>query len=171
VIRRSLSLKWITEQGGDVNTMSNEMPEIATVSYTTDSTSGEITYIDTFGNIVEECYKYKQPHVNYGALFEKNNDIEEEEKMSERRLVKVMIVDPDLNVPVEKAVLVSEPEKITDLDDQELFFELDIKNILNTHNDFRKSVINKKKSKDKDVYLEPIRIRDLKMVILTIANF
>lgn len=94
------------------------------------------------------------------------------ENMTNRRLVKVMIVDPDENVPVDKAVLVNEPEKITDFDDQELFFELDMKRLLEAHNTYRTSLINKKLSTgDKPVFLEPIRIKDLKMVVLNIADF
>ena len=47
----------------------------------------------------------------------------EEEDMG-RRLVKVIIIDPNENVPLEDAVLYMGEEVLTDLTDQELFFEL-----------------------------------------------
>ena len=93
--------------------------------------------------------------------------------MSNRRLVKVVIVDSNESIPLDKAVLVNQAEKITDLEDSEIFFDMDIKGILKTHNDYRVTVVDKEMSKkrDKDVMLEPIRIKDLKMVVLTIASF
>ena len=51
-----------------------------------------------------------------------------------RRIVKIFIVDPDENVPLEQCLLHRSEEKFTDLTDQELFFELDIKNMLQDHN-------------------------------------
>jgi hypothetical protein len=84
-----------------------------------------------------------------------------------------LVVDADENIPLNKAVLIDKPEEFTDLDDQELFFNLDIKNVLDAHNEYRQTVIDKKasKNKDKDIMLEPIRIRDLKMAVLTIMDF
>ena len=97
----------------------------------------------------------------------------EEDMTNKRRLVKVIIVDPNENVPLEDAVLYMGDEELTDLTDTEIFYDLDIKNILNTHNGTRVGIVDKDASKerDKDVYLEKIRIRDLKMVVLTIADF
>lgn len=90
-------------------------------------------------------------------------------KMS-RRLVKVIIVDPNENITLEDCVLYSGNEKLTDATDQELFFEIDIKNILDTHNAKRIMIIDKK-VKERTEYLEPAKIRDLKMVVVTIATF
>ena len=58
-------------------------------------------------------------------------------------------------------------------EDDEIFFDMDIKKILKAHNDYRVTVVDKEasKNKEKDVLLEPIRIKDLKMVVLTIASF
>lgn len=87
-----------------------------------------------------------------------------------RRLVQVFIADPDENVPLDTALIYSGEQKFTDLTDQELFFEVDIKSILATHNDKRAKIINKK-VKERTEHLEPARIRDLKMTVVNIAAF
>ena len=100
-------------------------------------------------------------------------DEEEDDEMSSFRLARVFIVDPDDRLPLDKRVLYAGPEITTDLTDQELFFEVEIKDRLDKHNVIRKDTVDKEtsKSKDKDVFLEPIRIRDLKMVVVTLAQF
>src|SRR6478609_5351509 len=72
--------------------------------------------------------------------------------MSQRRLVKVIIADPDLNVPLEQCVLYSGEEKMTDATDQELFFEIDIKSALEKHNERRTKIIDRK-VKERTEYL------------------
>lgn len=87
------------------------------------------------------------------------------------RLVKVFIADTDENVPLEKRLLYRGDELFTDLTDQELFFEVPITDLLSKHNEFRLTLKDKKASKEKDVFLEPIRVRDLKMLVVALANF
>jgi hypothetical protein len=87
-----------------------------------------------------------------------------------RRLVQVCIVDPNENVPLDKCLLFKGDKKLTDATDQELFFEIDIKDILEKHNSERIKIIDKK-VKDRTEYLEPAKIRDLKMVVVNIASF
>lgn len=87
-----------------------------------------------------------------------------------RRLVKVVIVDPNENIPLDKCVLYSGDEKVTDATDQELFFEIDIKSVLEEYNKFRTTVVDKK-VKERTEKLEAAKIRDLKMVVVTIAQF
>lgn len=89
---------------------------------------------------------------------------------NKRRLVKVIIVDTDENVPLEKCVLYSGDEKMTDATDQELFFEIEIKNILDEYNKYRVTVKDKS-IKDRTEYLEPVKIRDLRMVVVNVATF
>jgi hypothetical protein len=91
-------------------------------------------------------------------------------KMSNRRLVKVIIVDPNENIPLNDCILYSGEEKLTDATDQELFFEIDIKRLLDEHNVKRTKFIDKK-VKERSEYLEPAKIRDLKMVVVGIASF
>lgn len=91
-----------------------------------------------------------------------------------KRLVQVYVVDPHPDVPLDKSILYSQPTPIlTDATDQELFFQIDMKQILHDHNGVRVKTVDKEASKsfNKEVYLEPVRIRDLVMNILTIAQF
>lgn len=87
-----------------------------------------------------------------------------------RRIVQVFIADTDENVPLNKSVIYTGEQKLTDLTDQELFFEIEIKKLLDAHNAYRTTLINKK-VKERSENLEPIKIRDLKMVVTTIAEF
>lgn len=89
--------------------------------------------------------------------------------MSARRIVQVFIADPNENIPLEDCLLFKGAERLTDATDQELFFELDIKNILEIHNAKRIKVVDKK-VKDRTEYLEPAKVRDLKMVVVTVAS-
>lgn len=89
------------------------------------------------------------------------------------RIVKVFIADPDENLPLESRVIYQGEEKTTDLTDQELFFEIPIADILKKHNDLRQTITHKKASDrfNKEVFLDPVKVRDLKMVVVTIASF
>lgn len=87
-----------------------------------------------------------------------------------RRLVQVFIADANENVPLESSLLYSGEQKLTDATDQELFFELDIKTLLEDHNKKRVKLIDKK-VKERTEYLEPAKVRDLKMTVVTIASF
>lgn len=95
---------------------------------------------------------------------------QENKHMATRRLVQVFIADPDENVPLEQSMLYQGEQKLTDATDQELFFEIDIKTAIDKHNLERIKIINKK-VKERTEYLEPAKIRDLKMVVVTVANF
>jgi hypothetical protein len=87
-----------------------------------------------------------------------------------RRLVQVLIVDPNENVPLEQCLLYKGEPKMTDATDQELFFEIDIKDILAKHNEKRVQIVDRK-VKERTEHLEPAKIRDLKMVVVNIAAF
>jgi hypothetical protein len=90
-----------------------------------------------------------------------------------RRIVQVFIADPNDNVPLDKSVLYTGEQKLTDLNDTELFFEVPIAELLKKHNAIRSTTLDKDASKKagKDVVLDPARIRDLKMVVVTVAQF
>lgn len=98
--------------------------------------------------------------------------ITKEVKKVTMRIVRVFIADPDQdeNLKVEDRLLYKGDEKLTDATDQELFFEVDIKTILDQHN-VKRTATRNKQVKDKVEMLEPIRIRDLKMVVTTVASF
>jgi hypothetical protein len=101
------------------------------------------------------------------------NQQKKEQTMSTARIVKVFIADPNENLPLEKRVLYSGDEKLTDLTDQELFFDVPIADLLSKHNDARKATVDKTQAEKfgRDIFLEPARIRDLKMVVVTVAQF
>jgi hypothetical protein len=93
-----------------------------------------------------------------------------EKPMPARRIVQVYIADPSEAVPLEQAILYTGKQQMTDLTDQELFFEIDIRDLLAEHNEKRTKIIDKK-VKDRTEYLEPVKVRDLKMVVVTVASF
>ncbi len=90
-----------------------------------------------------------------------------------RRIVQVFIADPNDNVPLDKSVLFKGEQKLTDATDAELFFEVPISEILKAHNEQRVTWLDKDASKrsGKDVLLDPVKIRDLRMVVVDIAKF
>lgn len=104
------------------------------------------------------------------ANFVLNNQLKEAVSMTARRLVQVFIADPNENIPLEQSLLYSGEQKLTDATDQELFFEIDIKGILDKHNEKRVKIADKK-IKERTEYLEPAKIRDLKMVVVNVASF
>ena len=95
------------------------------------------------------------------------------QNMNVTRIVRVIVADPNGNVPLANRVLHDSGEITTDLDDRELFFEVNIKDKLDKHNEIRAKTLDKgySKEKGKDMFLEPIRIRDLKMTVITVASF
>lgn len=131
---------------------------------------------------------YSGSHQWHGSEYEKDDDPfrrikflqqqqiaiqtnKEKDTMARKlRIVQVFIADTDENIPLEKAILFKGEQKLTDSTDQELFFEIDIKTILDDFNKFRVTVINKK-VKERTEYLEPVKIRDLKMTVVNIAEF
>lgn len=92
------------------------------------------------------------------------------DKKQATRFVRVLIVDPDDNLKLEDRLIYKGEEKLTDLTDQELFFELDIRDLLKAHNEKRVKVVNKT-VKERTEFLEEAKIRDLRMVVTTIASF
>lgn len=96
--------------------------------------------------------------------------INQKDETMARRIVQVFIADTDENVPLEKSVIYTGEQKLTDSTDQELFFEIDIKGILERHNAYRVTLVNKK-VKERIENLEPVKIRELKMVVVNVAEF
>lgn len=89
------------------------------------------------------------------------------------RIVKVFVADTNINIPLGERVLYSGEEKLTDLTDQELFYEINIGELLKTHNINRRAILDKAASDKfgRNIYLEEARVRDLKMVVVDIAIF
>lgn len=154
-------------------TIQSDMPTIASVAYATAAGTNMFDLTST-GN--------PQPHWSANALrrfqnartttttITQPNTKETEMAATKRRIVKVYIVDPDESVPLAQSLLYEGDQKLTDLTDQELYFEIDMKSILDKHNAVRTTTRNKK-VKEREEMLEPARIRDLKMVVVTLAEF
>jgi len=86
-------------------------------------------------------------------------------------MVQVYIVDPSEQVPVEDSLIYMDTAPhLTDLTNQELFFEIDIKTKLADHNKKRVTLVNKA-VKDRTEHLEPAKIRELKMIVVDVAIF
>lgn len=143
----------------------NELPSITTGSYTSTGVStGQL--FGAFGG--------QQQPLNTRAAESMLQQLQATTKETyTMRIVKVFIADPNENIPLEKRVIHSGEEKLTDLTDQELFFEVPIAELLKAHNGLRSKTIDKKQSEKfgRDIYLEPVRIKDLKMVVVAIAQF
>lgn len=90
-----------------------------------------------------------------------------------RRIAQVFIADPHPDVPLTEALLYQTEPKFTDASDQELYFESPVMEKLKAHNEKRIKWLDKEATKraGKDVFLDPIKVRDLRMVVVTIASF
>lgn len=117
-----------------------------------------------------EKYKYVEPN---RLLANKSQILEEKVKpMITQRVVQVFILDPDKSIPLDKRLLYTGPQHFTDMSDQDLFFDVEIKSILSKHNEYRLTVLDKKKSTTTEkVYLEAVRVSELKMVVSVVAQF
>jgi len=93
--------------------------------------------------------------------------------MPTKRLVRVFLVDPNESVPLDSSMLYKSDEKLTDLTDQELFFEIPVQELLTKHNALRATLLDKAATKrsNKDVMLEPAKIRDLTMTVLVLETW
>lgn len=136
-------------------------------------TSGNSIFIGGLDLVDSQVYGPGSRRIQQGsgitnALFphlsSPNITIKEEDMATELVLRKVRIhfIDPDKHIPLEKRIIF-EDEKVTDLNDQELFFEYPVKELLTKHNEYRKGLQN---SDGHQLNLEPIRIKDLKMVVV-----
>lgn len=144
--------------------MNAEMPHVSSTAYMSNTLQGLGDYKDyTMAAFKQDLATVKIPHLHPAEKPMPN-------PTPSRRLVQVFIADPDENVPLEQSLLYTGTQKLTDATDQELFFEIDIKAILEKHNKARIGLVNKN-VKERTEYLEPARVRDLRMVVTTIATF
>jgi len=153
--------------------MNQEMPEISshtayvTTTAQTADPEGHVRRLQ-FNNpapVGADIFQKVDQHLKQAV-----DDDFEEEGMSGKRLVRVFVVDPDDRIDIEQSLLYDSKEILTDQDDQELFFEIEIKELITKHNAYRAEVVDKE-VKDRTEYLEPVRIRELKMMVVTLADF
>lgn len=164
----------------------NEMPHISTAAYSsTGLTIGDIQSRQKeakrgdllLRNLVQDARPLViKPDIGaeeVGVNWLANEQQEKQNVSSNLRIVKVIIADPNENIPLNNRIIYNGEETVTDLTDQELYFEVDMKGLLERHNAVRTMVVDKKASaaKQANVMLEPVRVRDLKMVVVEIAKF
>ena len=91
----------------------------------------------------------------------------------QRRFVRVLIADPDERVLAENALLYVGKPHLTDMTDEEIFLALNIGNMLANYNEARVTVLDveETRKRGKDIYLPPIKIRDLVKEVVVIATF
>jgi hypothetical protein len=155
----------------------SELPEITTSLYTSSCVPMMMTGVGDWGNTTteQETQSIKPFSRTVQELFAKAQATEKPnpQPMSQRRIIQVFIADANDNVPLDQSVLYRGEQKLTDLTDAELYFEIPINDLLKAHNEKRVKWTDKEASKrsGKDIFLDPVRIRELKMVVVTIANF
>lgn len=121
---------------------------------------------------IEEFIPIRQLGMNAAGIVRNTRPIfqmqAQELQVIQRRVIQVMIADTNQNVPLDQCLLYKGEEKLTDATDQELFFEIGIKELLDIHNAKRIKIVDKT-IKDRTEYLEQAKVRDLKMVVVTVA--
>lgn len=152
-----------------------EVPTITGLSYGSAINNFALQNMSAGWNagIPDQLAAYRELVPNAAVFYNDQSQEKEIQQMSTRRIVRVIIMDPNENVPMDKAVLFDSDEKFTDLTDQELFFESPIVEKLKAHNEVRKTTRDKDASREagKDIFLEEAKIRHLKMVVITVAGF
>jgi hypothetical protein len=88
-----------------------------------------------------------------------------------KRLVEIYVVDPDEKMPVEKSIVYEGPRKLTDSEDRDLFFELNMTELVLKHNKVREETMVDDKFTGRKVPLKPIKVSDLRMTVVNIASF
>lgn len=145
-----------------------ETPRISGSTYSA-STTNMANYLAMQENAMQQQVVGSFPK-RIARSTEPRNDPIIEEKVMTLRMVQVLIADPNENIPLAQRLIFNGDPKLTDSTDQELFFEIDIKTLLDKHNEVRVKIVDKK-VKERTEYLEPIKIRELKMVVVSIATF
>src|SRR5882672_929543 len=126
-----------------------EMPAISSSAYgTTTSTYADLTSLNqALGMSSFANQMFAQPAQARAALMRGQPQIESipmTQPAAKRRIVQVLIADPNENVPLDQMLLHKGIQKLTDATDQELFFEIPINDLLNEHNKKRVTFIDKK---------------------------
>ena len=156
--------------------MNPELPRILATNYGTDSQSfmPRTSWVETTKTDYPRSYTPPLKDIDplISTLLKLNQEklpVTTKANELSRRYVQVFIVDPDEEVPLEKAMLYTGTPKMTDMTNEELFFSLPVMDILKKHNEFRKA--HQVEIGTKKKFLKEIRIKDLSMTVVTIAQF
>jgi hypothetical protein len=90
-----------------------------------------------------------------------------------KRYVQVFVVDPDPNVQLKSSILYKSEPFFTDETDMEIRHSLKLNDLLDKHNTKRVKFQNIPASMKfgRDIMLEPIKLRDLRIVVAVVAKF
>lgn len=164
----------------------NETPSILTSNYACGEPAwfignqvgniglGSVGVLETSENSIQRAFQEAQAqqfHRHFNPLTPPPEIMNDQK--TPRRLVQVFIADTNENVPLEKCLLYSGQLKLTDLNDTELFFEIPINDLLKAHNEQRIKWSDKDASRKagKDIFLDPVKIRELQMRVVNVAQF
>lgn len=171
--------------------METELPTMNSASYASNTYTGSIKQLTNDDQCMVVASSFTEPQRAHRVVDKRVADMlidnriegmmrntapkhmENDMAKTTRRYVQIFIVDPDSRVPLDKSALYEGDSFLTDLTDQELFYELEIKSILADYNAYRITVQDKKASDKfgRDVLLEAAKIRDLSMTVVEIATF
>lgn len=130
---------------------------------------------NTWANpFVDDFMKRTDLLATFDNKIQKLKETDNKDKNMTYRIVNIYLVDANSDIDNDKAILYSREGIFTDLQDSDLFFEIEnIKELLKAHNDYRAQVLDKTATREvgRDIFLEKIRISDLVFNVVTIAKF
>lgn len=159
-----------------IEAAAGDFPQISNFNY--GSTTGTCGLLDHIDN--EPIPTFKDHFTRATRRIAARQQLQQQAQITEaymdkstRRIAQIFIADADPDVPMNEALLYRSEPAFTDLTDQELYFEAGIPEKLKAHNEKRVKWLDREATKraGKDIFLEPIKVRDLRMVVVTIAQF
>lgn len=130
---------------------------------------------DKLKQAMEKFAKDAQKQIDAGV--NKSQKKDKQKKKGEfyvmKRLVQVVVVDPDKRVEDQFSVVHMGEPHVTSLADEDLLLEVDLKAALAEHNMVRKKIEDEDRSdkRNKAVYLKVVKVSDLEVKVITIAKF
>ena len=102
---------------------------------------------------------------------------EEKEQKGEyyimKRLVQLVVVDPDKRVEDNQSLVYMGPTLLTSIGDEDLILETDLREALAKHNDRRGAIEDEDRSdkRNKSVYLKPRKLSELEIRVVVLETF
>lgn len=87
-------------------------------------------------------------------------------KQAKKRFVRIVAIDPDPSVPLERSIVVDTGENFVDSTNMDLISALNLLELIKPHNEYRATLRNEEiyHENGADVKLRPISIDDLRML-------
>lgn len=88
-------------------------------------------------------------------------------KLINRRIVQLIAVDTNINVPIERSVIYTGEDVLTDKSDAELILDMDMLKLLPAYNEYRVRVVDRDRSETsgRDIFLEPLKIDNVQFLV------